>query len=269
MIELGKQHLEIKLNKTVMAFIPPWNSYDGNTVQAVHSAGINIFSARRNDLPEIEKTNNIDKLDFLPYTITLNNFMDSLDLILNDKNYEGELIVVMMHPYDFIEHDKNRGKVTILEFGKLINKLKMDSTVNISTITDDRDFSYDRLDYNSYTFYQWIPKFLQQSSIYYLNTPTINTKKILSYTAPWVFFFFIYAVGFIISQKVIDTMSRNLNFRKGALFFVSLFFIIFFWVALIFFDGKLRPEYTIGIVLSFSFLSSFARKSQTQTRNFC
>ena len=96
-IQKGKIFLDSLLKVKVCTFIPPWNSYDRNTVSALTKLGFTIISS---DLFG-QATN--DSIGYLP--CTYDRIQDLKRIIQLNQNRNG-ILVVMFHQYDFSGYTK-------------------------------------------------------------------------------------------------------------------------------------------------------------------
>lgn len=264
LIRKGKEFLEQKLNKPVEIFIPPWNSYDENTIIALESFGFKVLSARRDNLPVIENVHNIA---YVPYTITLKEFIDDFEEILkNGNDKKDELIVVMMHPYDFIEQSSERGIVSLSNFDKILQQIKFDTNLNAVPVPSGdnlKNFSYKRLLHNSYKNYQALPDFLEPNSIYYLDCETRNNNKYLAWLFPIGFYALLFFIVVILSKIAVSQISKHLKIDKKLLFIIMLVAMVFGTIALVLKGGSFKPYYTALIVISIAALSSYLKAFKT------
>ena len=125
-IERGKAYLESVVGSPVQTLIPPWNSYDADTLKAVADAGITALSADLDGLSPVTST-----VSFAPATCTLGAFRRSI-FCARWSNDLDPVIVVLFHPFDFDESltPLNRS------LGKLSDLLRwVESQNDISTVT--------------------------------------------------------------------------------------------------------------------------------------
>lgn len=126
-LSLGEQHarieracvfLEHALGERPATFIPPWNSYDVNTVQALEQAGMRRISANREG-PVVESS----PLIFTPMTVELSDLRSAVDIARRSSLAECA-IGVMMHPYDFTESGDHRSRFSLSELESQLRGLK-------------------------------------------------------------------------------------------------------------------------------------------------
>lgn len=130
LISAGKDYLQELLNTPIMTFVPPWNSYDQNTLKALEELGFSIISANKDGFA-VEASS----LIFLPYTCTLNEVRNGV-LSARTSSTTNPILVVLFHSYDFIEADPNRGFTSLPELSDLMTFLSSQQDVQILSITE-------------------------------------------------------------------------------------------------------------------------------------
>jgi peptidoglycan/xylan/chitin deacetylase (PgdA/CDA1 family) len=114
-IKKAKIAIDSLLNSKVNIFIPPFNSYDDNTLKVLDSLKFDIISA------SIDGPSKSDKIKYIPYTI---NNLNELPKLLTKYQFD-KTIVVMMHQYVFKE-----GTGYMNHFSPRIDFNQLDSTLN-------------------------------------------------------------------------------------------------------------------------------------------
>lgn len=146
----GKNLLEQMLGTQVSTFIPPFNSYDLNTIRALETLGFRCISAGRNgDAKESSA------LKFLPANCGLPQLRDSVESARSVPEAQP-IIVVLFHLYDFLEVDKKRGRLTYQEFIELLSWLTSQEDVYTGSIEQAtkmvRDLSSQRFTTNRHIY---------------------------------------------------------------------------------------------------------------------
>lgn len=95
LVDTGQSLLQELLQIPVSGFIPPWNSYDGNTLKVLEERGFAYISAEMARPPYFPK-----KLRVLPATCVLGQLEETLAKARQYQRQEP-VIVVVMHHYDF------------------------------------------------------------------------------------------------------------------------------------------------------------------------
>lgn len=93
-INKAKKSIDSLLNINVNIFIPPFDSYDDNTLKVLDSLKFGIISA------SMDGSSSSDKISYIPFTI---NDLNELPKIVKKYQYDNLTIVVLMHPYSFKE----------------------------------------------------------------------------------------------------------------------------------------------------------------------
>lgn len=97
-IKNGKQLLEEKSGKIISVFVPPFNSYDNNTLNVINKLGFNTISG---DYRRLNVNSNYYNIKSVPFTITL---MDFIKLNRDNKLKKNKIYIVLIHGYDFLEN---------------------------------------------------------------------------------------------------------------------------------------------------------------------
>ena len=88
----GQRFLERELGAPIRVFVPPWNSYDENTLRALTELGFSAVSATANGASPPTST-----LRFLPATARLRNLRRAVEHARSLADREA-LVVVLIHP---------------------------------------------------------------------------------------------------------------------------------------------------------------------------
>jgi peptidoglycan/xylan/chitin deacetylase (PgdA/CDA1 family) len=95
LISDGLEHLSSVFSCRIRGFVPPWNTYDRSTVQALDEAGFEFLSAGWEVL-------NSGKLVIVPRTCTLRSARSALERALCFQSL-APVLVIVFHPDDFEE----------------------------------------------------------------------------------------------------------------------------------------------------------------------
>ena len=109
MLSKGK-HLLDSLFMPIITFVPPWNSYDDNTLRALELLGFECMSS----CMTIGQPLSSAKLQYYPETIDHPNKL--INAIKDNKNRNG-IIILMFHDYDFDD------SFSMSDMDALLNKL--------------------------------------------------------------------------------------------------------------------------------------------------
>lgn len=123
----GKKQVEEYLVTEVSTFVPPWNSYDACTLDALAEAGFATISADLAGPGSAES-----RLRFVPATCGPHNCISA---VVSARRAGGELamVVVLLHPSDFRE---DRAAGTIEQLRSLLEWLRDQQDVSICSVTE-------------------------------------------------------------------------------------------------------------------------------------
>lgn len=110
-------------------FVPPWNTYDLNTLRALEVAGIAGISAHRYS-PCIES----ELIRYTPITIELRGLRTAIEAARHSGD-QDPVVGVMMHPYDFCESNDPRCCTSLAEFEREIRWLAQCSDVRVKSVS--------------------------------------------------------------------------------------------------------------------------------------
>jgi|Deesub1362A_J573_1020465.scaffolds.fasta_scaffold01563_6 peptidoglycan/xylan/chitin deacetylase (PgdA/CDA1 family) len=148
-IRRGKNLLERTLDVQVTTFIPPWNSYDLNTIRALERLGFKAISASSGIS---EKSS---KLKFIPVTI---EDISKLKEAVNSARRSSDphpLIVVMIHDYNFQKFGEAKGKFTYQDLDELLNWIASQKDVEVRSIGETAELMGD-LDVKRFRNYSYV-----------------------------------------------------------------------------------------------------------------
>jgi peptidoglycan/xylan/chitin deacetylase (PgdA/CDA1 family) len=195
-IIMGKELLEKMLDKQIVTFVPPWNSYDLNTLRVLEELNFSTISASLG-----RPVKDPSPLNFLPETASLLQLQDAIQAARKSRDARP-IVVVLFHPFDFKEVDKDKGKVTFQQFEDIlkwvssqedVRVLTVDQTVKLNTDLGSHLYrSY--LELVSSQVYHLSPPFIVPRLLYYPSGATIHEKKLTaSITLP--FFYLVILAG--------------------------------------------------------------------------
>lgn len=162
----AKSFLEDSLDQEIETFIPPWNSYDLNTINVLEALGFTTLSASKSGPATGTST-----LSFLPYTAGVLELKNGIIAARKSFNHQP-VAVILFHPYDFIEVDSQRGVVSLAEFSEILLWVKAQEDVQILSMNQAvrtlRDLSPHRFLAQQHTSTQF--SFVEST----LNTTKVN-----------------------------------------------------------------------------------------------
>ena len=205
----GKEVLEGIIDAPVTTFVPPWNTYDVNTLRALKELGLTTLSASKDG----EATEN-PMLNYLPATCDLTRLRDAVKKARSSSE-TNPLIVVLFHEYDFQEANDKRDRMNYQEFYDLLGWLKSQEDIRLLSISQAikviNDLSATRFMLNNriYLLSNLLPILLQEeeSTILYQESARLS-KTLLRVVG---FYLTIASIGAFVSF-----MLGFLVFRKYA-----------------------------------------------------
>lgn len=124
----GKATLEKAFGRTIAGFIPPFNTFDQATVCALEQQGFRYLSAGgEHNLPDIAD------LSLVPRTCQVYELRDAIHEA-RQRASASPSIVAVMHHYDFREHGCADARMTLNEFAGLLEWIRLQSGVQLSTL---------------------------------------------------------------------------------------------------------------------------------------
>ncbi len=128
MLTRGKNCLESLLESPVVGFIPPWNSYDVVTLQALKDCGFSYISAGKK--PPFSHQSS---LGYVPLSCHIRQLRTA---IKEARRFKGAqpAIVVVMHHFDFIESKQEEAVTSIAEFADVLAWLSQQDDIKVSTL---------------------------------------------------------------------------------------------------------------------------------------
>ena len=223
-IKKGKEALDSIFNINTKVFIPPYNSYDNNTIKALVKLGFEVISA------SMDGDSGPDIISYIPYTISDLTELPGLLRMDTDDDYS---IIVVIHPYSFIGGIKTDLTKPVY-FSKLdtmlnwINGQDNILPVNFSTLGKSEEFNALRFKLNS-TDNNMLVKILDKLNIFrygVYNTTKYqrNHTRILA-----IFNFMFHVIVFLtiyFAAKILSRFIKPNRFIKLIFLLLALFVII-------------------------------------------
>jgi peptidoglycan/xylan/chitin deacetylase (PgdA/CDA1 family) len=146
-IKKAKKSLDSLLNINVNIFIPPFNTYDDNTLKVLDSLKFKIISS------SINGSSISNKMRYIPFTL---NNLNELHKVIKKNQNENTTIVVLMHPYSFKGGSNYSGDYSKpIDFKQLdillnwINNLNYINATTFSVLNQNEIFDNKRFVLNS------------------------------------------------------------------------------------------------------------------------
>jgi peptidoglycan/xylan/chitin deacetylase (PgdA/CDA1 family) len=225
----GKSYLEevLGLASQLTVFIPTFNKYDVNTLKAVEKAGFSVFSPGHFSLSDKNSG-----LTMLPETIDLINLKSAV-VSAEGSGCESPLVVVLFHPYDFVEVDPQRGIMTEPQFGELLDWVSSRPKIRSLFISEAADnpaydisfFNKNKLYFRSYQkVWPFMQKLLKIETGFYICPAEMKGQQ----TKVWIYLVLysltLLAAALLISIKIFGFVLDRLWILGIFLFVLSLIF---------------------------------------------
>ncbi len=132
MLTAGRRALENLYQVSATTFIPPWSSYDENTLRALDDLGFKVLSGSSHT-GGIAASGRPQRLQFLPATCGLDPLQEAVGAARKSSDAHPA-IVVILHPDDFVAFDRDKGRFTYRHFGDLLSWLAAQTDVATETL---------------------------------------------------------------------------------------------------------------------------------------
>ena len=231
----GKSFLEGIIGRDVDIFIPPYETYDANTLRALEQAGFRCLAAGRYGL-ETESPG----LKLIPSTCLM-PWLEATIEAAEQSSEREPLIVVLLHDTDFVEVDARRGWISLPQFDAMMGRLAARDDVSVinhsqamELIGDrggDRFAAYKRFN----EAFSLLPDFIRplETGVY------LSAEKSDSLVATgWVFTSAYFALLVLVVAAVAFLIGK-LVFRRRL------------WAAVMFYGALLASAAGIAVVLRF------------------
>jgi len=170
-IKKGKEFLEQKLGMPVLTFVPPWNTYDENTLIALEKAGFTHLSASARGV-----ASSATRLQFLPATVGITQLKHAVVMARQTLD-RSPVIVALFHPYNFTEVDPLRGLITFDEFTQTLEWISQQEDVRVEPIRHIQSLRRER-----YVANKWLrlplPTALQVYPHVYLSSSGVQATRL-------------------------------------------------------------------------------------------
>jgi predicted deacetylase len=179
-LKKGKNLLGELFGLSINTFIPPWNSYDINTLIALEEAGFKCISADNKSVIE-----HPTKLKCLPITCNINDVCYAIKLAKLSMDV-NPVIVAILHEYDFKESNSSLSKITLSDFDELIKWVSLQKYIQTATISKAME-SIEELNSKKLLSYS----FVDRLSMSYLNKlyfyPSVSMLNRIKYLLLFVY----------------------------------------------------------------------------------
>jgi Uncharacterized protein conserved in bacteria (DUF2334) len=145
----GKNLLERLTAYPVNLFVPPFDSYDTATLDVLEGLGFTVLSASRGGTCRSD-----GRIRFVPWTTRLEQLKPAIEEARRSPD-PAPAVVVIFHPFDFVEVNRTIGKITFPDFVKLLYWLSAQPDVREEPVGElaKADFSAATFMANRWPFY--------------------------------------------------------------------------------------------------------------------
>jgi peptidoglycan/xylan/chitin deacetylase (PgdA/CDA1 family) len=246
-IASGQALLEGMLGARIATFIPPFNSYDANTVRALETLRFDCLSANR-----FLKVDRGSQLKFLPITCELFGLRNAITAA-NSLPDAQQVIGVMFHEYDFSEIDGKRGNVTYQDFVKLLAWLMAQENVRVMSISKAKelidDLSAHRFaDNRGYCrTYSLVAGFIAKPVSVYMSSATARSMAARNSTFTALVYGAVILISCLLAYLTARVSCAKLKTCKSAIYFSASLLILF---VLLYHRHLMTPGFKYMTVLS-------------------
>ncbi len=203
----GKEYLQNITGAPVTTFLPPWNTYDLNTLSALEESGFSTLSANKKGL--VTKGSN---LHYLPVSCGLTELKDAVKAARRSSDNQP-LVVALLHDYDFLDINEETGILTFQEFFDLMDWVTAQEDIRVISISQAtdliEDLSADRAIRTKRIYYtEKIPPLSLGSSILLYQESPSFAMALLKIAAFYSIFLIIGAVLFFRIRKKLFRKTR-------------------------------------------------------------
>lgn len=220
-IKEGKDAIEELIEKEVDLFIPPWNTYDSNTVRALIQNKFKYISAARYGLIERDTKS----LRSIPYTCLLDQLNNAVMQVQDLHDSSEKNIIVLIHAYDFGQENKSKSsfqinEASIYELESMLEELKLKKNINFFKLTELNSIGNDiqNIYFPSYIFPVY--SFLKNGEPLSLKELS-NSEKLRFKLAPIL----------ILLTTILAAFILNMIMKKSIVFIDK--FIIYYYIILV------------------------------------
>jgi peptidoglycan/xylan/chitin deacetylase (PgdA/CDA1 family) len=240
----GRKVIEDLVGVAPGTFIPPWNSYDINTLIALENSGFNAISSNM-----YSTAYNWSRLRYLPATTDLSSLKFAIESARKFPEI-NPVIVVLLHGYDFIEVNKEKGTTSFRDFSDIVSWLLTQKDVNVNTLDEAIESNLD-LNVNTFLGNQTYPG-LVKSFIFpkrllgifvpvgiYVSILSINLVKCVLWALIACCYFSVTCLSFFLIVITLFKVMHNRVFLKNIL---SVILVVILVISAVYF--KLCHKYT-------------------------
>lgn len=204
-LSAGKAYLQKVTGAKVTTFLPPWNTYDMNTLTALEESGFTTLSANKKGLIADGSS-----LHYLPVSCDLTELRDAVKAARKSSDNQP-LVVALLHDYDFLDFNDVLGVLTFQEFYEVMDWVSVQGDIDILSISQAteviEDLSADRAIRTKRLYYpEKIPPLsLGSSKLLYQESP----KLVLAIVKIAIFYSVILVPVVLLLFRIRNKLSRK------------------------------------------------------------
>jgi peptidoglycan/xylan/chitin deacetylase (PgdA/CDA1 family) len=138
-IARGKRHLEYMLDRRVMSFVPPWNTYDGQTIRAAKALRFQVFSPGGPDTA-MQAKYNILCLGCCQSPATLKQRVDEA----RKSAGRHPVVTALFHSYQIRDYNKDLGEFTFAELESILDWINDQHDLRCMTLSRAATTAYNQ-----------------------------------------------------------------------------------------------------------------------------
>jgi hypothetical protein len=135
-IRNGRSILEEAFGETIVGFVPPWNTFDARTTNALVQSGFRYLSASNAMDANCESA-----LAYLPRTCKMTSLHATLDALGAFASFDP-VVIAVMHHYDFVESGNPQATTDLNRFGALLHGLSRNTQLKALTLSELANSAY-------------------------------------------------------------------------------------------------------------------------------
>ena len=254
-IREGKKILEDQIGLPITTFIPPWNTYDENTINALRENNITCISSNR-----YQPAGNKNSISYLPITIELPDLKSAVE-ITRKADTPDPVIIVLLHPYDFTESGDDRAKYGCNDVDKLLSWVGAQQDLEVRSISQltkkNNEYDYTRYIWNKASFLENIypPSLLQtEDTPIYHTTVTAKYNKIKNAIITLAFFTLLIVLSALFTYGVFNKVLDSTAIISNSLLYSLIFIIVLLGAKAIkqksyYFRSFLLTNFALGAII--------------------
>ncbi len=232
LLKKGKDHLENIVNTEIDIFIPPWNTYDTNTLKALEELGFKGISTGK----RCGQVDRESELKYLPGTCKISELRSTIkNLELLDR--KDPFIVVWFHEYDFYDIDPQKGIMSLDELDQLFEWIASKVNIKSRTIGDSMD-TYSTLDNSLYSFHSFFKKYkrflptmiksLSNLDGYYRSRQDIIIKTSIFIISLCIYYLSISSAFYFVTEKLshLEIINRS-DYHLILMIFITIISLVY------------------------------------------